>query len=404
MSLTVMKIGLLRLLNNPLELALTFVVPILFFSIFALIFGRGIGRNRGVALEVAVIDEDDSQASEEFQDLLQATEGVKIVPTGDENDPGAPVSRAAVQELVRLGRIDAAVVIPAGFGEQVSTTEDVAELEVLNDSSDPIATTMLSVLLRQTVGAVRGRRQARRARGLGDVLQLRLRAARGEVILDDGQTPKVEIREIDVLGERSANPTVAMYAAGISVMFLLFSAANFGGSLLEEQEAGTLERLLSSRLSLGGLLFGKWLFLMCIGSLQIFVMLAWAQLVFQVDVSRHLGGVILMSLATVAASASLGLFLAALCRTRAQLQAIGLTTVLVMSALGGSMVPRYLMSDELQRIGQYTFNAWAIDGFVKLLWRDEPASHVLREAGVLAVMAVAIGVLALILARRWQAD
>ncbi len=387
-----------------MQLALTFLVPIVFFSIFALIFGRGIGRNRGVALEVAIVDEDSSSASADLLELLQRIDAVQIVVSATSEDPQFEASRKAVRELVRLGQMDAAVLIPQGFEDQVDSGSEIARIEVLHDSSDPIATNILGVVLRQSVSAVKGRRQARKARGLGDIFQRRLRASQDESPLEVDDPPPVEVHAIDVLGERSANPSVAMYAAGIAVMFLLFSAANFGGTLLEEQEAGTLERLLSSRLTLGNLLLGKWLFLMCVGCLQMAVMLTWAEVVFHVEVSRHLPGMLIMTLATVAASASLGLFLASICRTRMQLQGIGLTTVLVMSALGGSMVPRYLMSDELQRIGQFTFNAWAIDGFVKLLWRDEAATAVLREASVLGGMAVVLGILALLLARRWQAD
>ena len=44
---------------------------------------------------------------------------------------------------------------------------------------------------------------------------------------------------------------VSYYAAGIGVMFLLFSMAGAAASLLEEEESGTLERLLSSDVGMG---------------------------------------------------------------------------------------------------------------------------------------------------------
>jgi ABC-type multidrug transport system permease subunit len=34
-----------------------------------------------------------------------------------------------------------------------------------------------------------------------------------------------------------------------------------------------------------------------------------------------------------------------------------------MSAIGGSMFPRFLMPDAMQKAGLWTINAWAIDGF-----------------------------------------
>ena len=54
-----------------------------------------------------------------------------------------------------------------------------------------------------------------------------------------------------------------------------------------------------------------------------------------------------------------GLVLATACRSRAQLSGVSTIVILSMSALGGSMFPRFMMSETLQRVGLVTFNAWA---------------------------------------------
>ncbi len=63
-------------------------------------------------------------------------------------------------------------------------------------------------------------------------------------------------------------------------MFLLFSCAGAGGTLLEEEESGTLGRLIGSRAGMSGVLAGKWLFLAMMGMLQLTVMFTWGALVF----------------------------------------------------------------------------------------------------------------------------
>jgi ABC-2 type transport system permease protein len=69
---------------------------------------------------------------------------------------------------------------------------------------------------------------------------------------------------------------ISFYAAGIGVMFLLFSAVGgAGGALLDEAEAGTLERLLSTNIGMTGLLAGKWVFLAIVGCAQMTVMFLW---------------------------------------------------------------------------------------------------------------------------------
>ena len=36
------------------------------------------------------------------------------------------------------------------------------------------------------------------------------------------------------------------------------------------------------------------------------------------------------------------------------------------------MFPRFLMPEKMQKFGLITLNAWAIDGFQKIFWREEP--------------------------------
>jgi ABC-2 type transport system permease protein len=217
--------------------------------------------------------------------------------------------------------------------------------------------------------------------------------------LSGGLIP-AEIR--DVVGETKKSPLVAFYAAGIGVMFLLFSASAAGGSILDESESGTLDRILSSRVTMTKLLLGKLAYAALLGFTQLTVMFLWGAVAFQVELFRHLGGFVIMAGVTSLASAGLGLTLAASCKTRAQLGSLTTLVVLVMSALGGSMVPRFLMPELLQKIGYVTFNAWAIEGFTKIFWREEPVTHIWPQVLVLLAASVLFFAIARRLARRWE--
>ena len=214
----------------------------------------------------------------------------------------------------------------------------------------------------------------------------------------------VPVEVVDVI--RAGNPKkgiVAFYAAGIGVMFLLFTASAAGGALIEEVESGTLERLLSSRLGMGRLLLGKWLWLVLLGSAQLVVMFGWGALVFGLDFLPHLAGFAAMTAVTASAAGGFGLLLASLCRSRAQLGGISTVVILVMSALGGSMFPRFLMSPAMQKMGLFTFNGWALDGFVKVFWRDATLLQLWPQLLVLAGLAAVFLTLARLAARRWEA-
>jgi ABC-2 type transport system permease protein len=212
----------------------------------------------------------------------------------------------------------------------------------------------------------------------------------------------VGVEVVDLLAAGKASPIVSMYAAGIAVMFLLFGAVGNAGTLLEEEESMTLERLLCTQLGMTRLLAGKWLLMSLVGIAQITVMFAWAQLAFGVDLTGHVPGFALITAFTAAAASSFALALATLCRSRTQLNAVAIILILCMSALGGSMVPRYVMSETMQEVGRITFNAWALDGYTKVFWRELPLRALGPELAVLLAVAVVFFLAARLLARRWE--
>lgn len=94
--------------------------------------------------------------------------------------------------------------------------------------------------------------------------------------------------------------------------------------------------------------------------------------------------------------------LASVCHTRAQLGALSTLLILTMSAIGGSLFPRVPMSETLQKAGLWTLNAWAIDGFTKVFWRDQPVSTLWPQVAVLLGTAIVLLAVARRLARRWD--
>jgi ABC-2 type transport system permease protein len=302
------------------------------------------------------------------------------------------------RQLVLQGALPLAVVIPKGWeGSFATTGGEAMSVRLLADSSDPVATQVVSAMIRQTSGEIladRARQQIRSVLALSPDQLASSAVARF--------TAPVGIEVVDVLAADKANPVVSMYAAGIAVMFLLFGAVGNSGTLLDEEENQTLDRLMCSELGMTRLLAGKWLLMTLVGVLQVTVMFAWAQLAFGVDLLGRLPGFAVMTVVTAAAASSFALVLATLCTTRVQLNAVAVILILAMSALGGSMVPRYVMSETMQHFGKITFNAWALDGYLKVFWRGLPVIDLAPEITVLVAVAVVLFIAARRLARRWE--
>jgi len=97
---------------------------------------------------------------------------------------------------------------------------------------------------------------------------------------NSNQSSLVKLDVTDVVGGSKNNPIIAFYGAGVGVMFLLFTASGAGGALLDEVESGTLDRILSTRVSMSKLLGGKLVYLWTLGVLQLIVMFVWGALAF----------------------------------------------------------------------------------------------------------------------------
>ena len=411
---------------------LSFVVPVVFFSVFAVIFGGARSSTRRIPL--AVVDEDGSDNSRRFLAALSREKGLNVLfgRTPATGGREIPFDRGSAEASVRAGNVPLALILPKNFGQSPISFGPAAgrpKLLLLADSSDPIAPQVVSGLLQKvtmtalpdTMAQVgieqmdrwggnltpeqraRLEENVRRLRRLSDSGSAHAPASAGASASAPGSGGLVDVEIVDILGDTKKNPTSALLASGLGVMFLLFSAAGAGGALIEEAESGTLDRILSTRVTMTRLLLGKLGYLSLVAVLQLTVMFVWGEMFFGVELHRHLAGFLIMSVVTALAASCFGLLLAAVCRSRMQLVALSNLSILVMSALGGSMVPRYLLSEKIQKLGLITLNAWAIDGFKKVFWREEPLTNLWPQVGVLLGASVVLFAIARRVATRWDA-
>ena len=453
MTLTIFRIMWLRLWNSPLELVLIFVVPVVFFSVFATIFSHGIANSENIRVRVGIVDPretelgrdlretftenasldckrvafvQDEAAADEFVQSYQATNKydllVRVRPDNSESDRPTSPPIALITDGQNPLALSVVKSVVKGF-----CLQRTAQRKALSRSSRPDIELIGSDSMRRHPSAANSLKPRDHERNtplheIDDVLARdplawvpqmnELQSGKMGIPSDTGVDQSNSISKITpeadqflVLTPQSdsqQNPRVAMYAAGIAVLFLLFSSTGNAATLLEEQETGTLDRILASRAGLTHVLVGKWLGLFVLGCLQITTMFVWADLVFNIRLRDHLPGFCIMTASTSVATASFAIFLATLSKSRTQLNALSILIILSMSALGGSMIPRFAMSDRMKEIGQWTFNAWAIDGYQKVFWYQLPINSLETEVLVLCVSSLLFGVVSLLLSSRWK--
>jgi ABC-type multidrug transport system permease subunit len=422
MIATLLKISWTNLKRDRVAQAMTFALPILFFSIFATVFGNP-GAGTTSRIRVALVDEDQSDFSRRIVEGLGKETALRVRRTVDPEGKGVPLDRDGAQTLVKSGDVPVAVVLPKGLGSSAAAfgqSANATHIQLLVDVSDRIAPPMVSGLLQKvamtsapdilmTSGIKEFERYAgaltpgQRAAVDAWIPRLQNGSTAVSPAASEGTIMGIGIDTVDVMrNQTNGQSLISFYAAGIGVMFLLFSVSGASGALLDEVDTGTLDRVLSTRVGMTGLLVGKWAFISLLGMMQLTVMFLWGRFAFGVDLFHHLPGFAVMTLFTACAAAGFGLLLATIARTRAQLSGIGTIVILTMSSLGGSMFPRFLMSETMQKLGLLTFNAWALDGFLKVFWHDAPIWQLWPQVLVLAVLAAAFLSLARVFARRWE--
>ncbi|TWW09057.1 ABC transporter permease [Planctomyces bekefii] len=460
MILTFLRIAYLRLRNNPLELLLVFVMPVLFFSIFAMIFSQGIAAGTEKPVRLGLLLPGGNVAAADLQAELQ--QNTSLICT----DLGGLPTESGRQERVILeaqnsSRYDLLLLLSADFS---TAEEDRFRVRLVTDGQNAMAVAMVRAILEEYYAV-------QRVEGVVEQLQESVRSAAKERLLPaveesagqgaffrepisprtvfagSGAPPSVEPGLAPVSADQPAsvldpptdpapgtfaeaadpdpetlltagpepqisvdnpqaadqqNPRIAMYAAGIAVLFLLFACTGHAATMLEEAESGTLDRILVSEAGLLQIVAGKWLGIFLMGCLQLSVMFVFAEAVFRIHLWQHLDGFLVMAGSTSAATASFAMLMATICRTRSQLQGTATVIILSMSAMGGSMIPRFVMSDRMKELGRWTFNAWALDGFQKVFWFQSPIESLRPEVTVLLGSSLVMSLATLLLSGRWR--
>ena len=371
---------LLLLFKDKMAVVWMLILPLGLTAIMGLAFGGLGGGSEPVVIDLPVVDQDGGEMAAAVLDILAQMESLHLETEYDEE---------TARQLVSDGERAGALVIPAGF------TADVT-------SGNPTALDLLVAPGGQTAplleGMVRGVTSGfSNVQTAVEVTISEVQRATGSYDLDyEGITARV----VATTQERLENPPVGtrvttvgsgeeefnifdQVVPGYAVMFAMFGVLSGAGAILEEKERGTFKRLLFAPVPKYALLGGKLLAQFIVGVAQIVLMFAFGALVFHVSLGGSILGLVLVTLATCWATTSLGLLLVAVIKSRKQVHPITTLIVLGSSAVGGSWFPLFLMPEWVQQAARITINAWAMEGYNRLMLFGGGLNDVWPDIGVL---------------------
>lgn len=403
MIVAVFRAMLLAILRDRGAFAMAFVLPPLIYVIFAAIFSVATGGD--LRVKIAILDSVKSESSTRLVAALGESKELRVVANSATTESG-------LEAMVRRSEIDAGLIIRA---DPADLERRQIPIRLIGDAGRAIAVPIVTghllklfgeylpdVTYRQSVADLEGQlggltpdQKRKRDEVIAD-----LKREAGEAGPKAGSLQDLLVENVMVKPASAANAAVVYYAGAVTFMFLLFAAAQSAMSLIDERESGVVDRVVASTGGVGVLISGKFLFLLMQGVVQSALIFAIASVAYGVNTLDRLPGWTLTTFAAAACAASLGLLVAAACRSRQQAATLSNFMVLVLSAIGGSMVPRFLMPPWLQEISWVTPNAWTIEAYHRLLWQNTPLAEILLPIAVLCGAAVGGLLLATVFLRR----
>jgi ABC-2 type transport system permease protein len=166
-------------------------------------------------------------------------------------------------------------------------------------------------------------------------------------------------------------------------MFVLFAITLSASALVEERRKGTLERLLTTRLSVGQLFVGKYLASISRAFVQTFILLTLSYMVFQIFTPLSFVEALVIALIFAAAASALGLVIASIARTQDQAVWIAVFITMAMVMLGGTFF-EISESSVLHTMSRASINTYANDAFKMIITEGGSLADVGLELGVLA--------------------
>ena len=365
-------------------------------------------------LEIAVVDRDRGLLSREILSDLKAVEGIILV----EEVKGVPLTAESAEELVRRGSYPLALLMPEGFSTRArmpaANPADQATVTFIQDPGtnarilSGVKGTVQGIILRRTLLAALPERLGKALAAAGAPFSAAaspppqgmaspfIEEWLAKAIRENGGRPEISFLSRPPEGSTPGRlPSVTEQNVPAYTIFgVFFIVLTLASSFMQERKEGTFQRLLCAPLAKSVLLAGKLLPYLLVNLVQIAVMFGVGILFFGMKLGNPTA-LLLVSLALALAANGLGLLVASLGKTEAQVNGLSVFLAITLGALGGMMVPAYIMPGPMKTLSLFTPHAWALAGYQDVIVRGMGVAQVLPETGILLLFAASFFLFAL---------
>jgi ABC-2 type transport system permease protein len=356
--------------KNPVVILGFMLIPILFTVIFGMVFG-GAEEEILPRISLLVVDNDKSLISSFLTTAMSQGELKKMVEL-------KPMEREEEgRHLLGKGKASALLLVPKNFGKDVLNGKNVEVLllknpseqflpliaEEITDTTTLILSSLLSVFSEE-VGTIKefidmDNFPDSDISALSVLVKNRIESISKYVF-----PPVIGLKQETIKGEEESE-SISIHGyilPGMSIMFLMLICNVVFEDILKEKETKTLLRLNVSRMSMTEFIWSKIVTSALIGMLCTFLLIGLGVVLFSIYWGNFFT-VFLIVLCLNILIAGFIAFLYSFIKTELQAGAVLSSVILIMSLLGGSMIPVDNFPSFIQVISKLTLNYWGLEAF-----------------------------------------
>lgn len=368
-------------LRDKADLSFSLLLPI---AIFALIYGAfgGQGAFHGTA---NIVNLDRGTYSAQFIDRMRAQKGLDVVKLLSESDAEAKLNESTIL-LVTVIPPDFSGKLTAGLPVQITFKE-----RGNGGTEGQIVASIVRGIVSEMNQSFQVRGQVQTLLAGQDIPSELIETTVDKFIERESSAPLVSVTETAV---GSKPDPVSRFLPGILTMFVLFAITLSAQTIVDERRKGTLERLLTTRLTAGQLFAGKFLAGMLRGFVQTLILLVLSYAVFQLFTPLSFLWALIIAIVFAATASALGLVIAAVSRTPDQATWISVVFTNVTVLLSGTFFTPTAGSF-FDTLTHFSLNTYANEAFVAIISKNETIGAVGKDLAIIA----AVGVAALVVSR-----
>lgn len=356
--ISIVKYDFIKLLRNKAALLLMIVLPVLVIFFIGLAYGNNVESTINSKIPVGIVNYDNSEMVAQLIANFEKNDTIRVVEMKEDK----------LTESIRNVAVEMGFIIPKGFEDKVLAGEK-PEIQLLKlpTSADygAVEEVWNEAFAKMRMSEIAARYAADKMGNISNQnKEVVISKFKEKMDIELAKAPIISVRETRVSGDTQSTYYNAKNSSiiGIVIMFVMFSAVFGIGDILEEKKNYTWNRLSTTPTSRSIVMLGKVIGEFLKGWFQIAILMLFGKFVMGVDWGNSFVSTFIIFSVYLLCVTGLGIFLATLVKTNAQLGAYGSIAIVATSMLSGCYWPLELVPEFMQKLAMFFPQYWAVNG------------------------------------------